>query len=316
MHHADVVPIRSYADDDRGARFGIRSGSVTVGNLLPHRHDYFEILFFVSGGASQRISIRECEGRSGSIFFVAPMTPHQMRFRPSDSCFIIYFDLAFLRPEFGSSIEIDAELLSRVPELAPFAYQKDIDFVLSDGDVGLLKSLCDRMVAERQAARLCSWEVIRSQLVLLLCEVAQRYEREIVTLMRERPPGGGAERHVKGVMKFIAGNLDKKIMLTDAADKVAVSPNYLATLLKRETGKTFVELVTEKRIDRACELLTFTGMRVSQISDAVGFVDFDYFCRRFKQITGETALQFRARNAVARSAAREGHGAGSMSAVA
>jgi hypothetical protein len=44
-------------------------------------------------------------------------------------------------------------------------------------------------------------------------------------------------------------------------------------------------------------------------------VDFDYFCRRFKQITGETALRFRARNAVAQSAGSETRRARSMSAV-
>jgi two-component system response regulator YesN len=67
----------------------------------------------------------------------------------------------------------------------------------------------------------------------------------------------------------------------------------------------------ERRIDRACELLTVTGMRVSQVADAVGFADFDYFCRRFKQITRETPLQFRTRNAVA----QDRDGARSMSAA-
>lgn len=52
-------------------------------------------------------------------------------------------------------------------------------------------------------------------------------------------------------------------------------------------------------MDRACELLSFTDLRVSQIGDAAGFADFDYFCRRFKQVVGCTPLEFRARHAVA-----------------
>jgi AraC-like DNA-binding protein len=39
-------------------------------------------------------------------------------------------------------------------------------------------------------------------------------------------------------------------------------------------------------------------VRVSQVADAVGFSDFDYFCRRFKQVTGQTPLQFRTGRAV------------------
>lgn len=298
MGQAYAVPVYSFADEVPGARFGIRSELVAAGNRLPHRHDYFEVLFFVSGGSSQRISIREYLSRRGSIFFISPMTAHQVRFDPSNRCFILYFDLAFLRPDLASCTDIDTELLARAPELAPFAYQQDIDFTLSEEDILLFKTLCDRMLAERAFPRLCSEEIIRSYLVILLSEVTQRYERQIRALTCDRPPNGGGERRVKRVMKFIADNLAKKMSLTAAAQKVAVSPNYLASLLKRETGKTFVELVTEKRIDRACELLTFTSERVSEVADAVGFSDFDYFCRRFKQVTGQTPLQFRTGHAV------------------
>jgi AraC-like DNA-binding protein len=294
MGQTCAVPIYSFADEVPGARFGIRSELVAAGNRLPHRHDYFEVLFFVSGDSPQRISIREYLSRRGSIFFISPMTAHQVSFDPSNRCFIVYFDLAFLRPDLASCTEIDTELLARAPELAPFAYQQDIDFILSERDIALLKELCDRMLAERAFPRLCSEEMIRSYLVILLSEVTQRHERQIRALMRDRPPNGGGERHVKRVMKFIGENLAIKMSLTGAAQNVAVSPNYLASLLKRETGKTFVELVTEKRIDRACEILTFTAERVSQVADAVGFSDFDYFCRRFKQVTGQTPLQFRA----------------------
>lgn len=47
-------------------------------------------------------------------------------------------------------------------------------------------------------------------------------------------------------------------------------PNYLASILKREKGNTFIELVTEKRMDTASELLVFTHLRVSQIAAAAG----------------------------------------------
>jgi AraC family transcriptional regulator, transcriptional activator of pobA len=299
MAQINPIPICSYADDGIGARFGIRSERMAAGNRLPHRHDYFEVLFFVSGASTQSISIREHLTRRGSVFFISPMTAHQVRFDPTDSCFVLYFDLAFLRPDLAATpSDIDIELLARVPELAPFVYQKDVDFILSDGDIDVLKALCDRMLAERLSPRLCSAEIIRSHLVILLAEVTQRYEHQVRALMHNRPPSGGRERHVRGVMKFIATNLAERFSLTDAARKVSVSPNYLAGLLKRETGKTFVELVTEQRMDRACELLTFTSMRVSQIADAAGFVDFDYFCRRFKQVTRYTPLQFRACHAI------------------
>ena len=275
---------------------------MAVGNRALHRHDYFEVLFFASGNSSQRISIWEHVTRRGSIFFVSPMTAHQIRFSEDDACFVIYFDLGFLRPELAGAgfEEIDVELLSRAPELAPFVYQSEIDFELNDAEIVQLTSLCERMLEESTKVSLYADDIARACLIQLLANLAQRYESQIRVLMRERPPGGGGERHVKGVMKFIATSLTKKISLSQAADAVSVSPNYLAALLKRETGCTFVELLTRKRMEAACELLAFTKLRVMQVAYAAGFDDVDYFCRRFKQVLGSTPLDFRKVHSISR----------------
>jgi AraC-like DNA-binding protein len=296
---ANTVPIRSFADGVVGPRFGIRSERASDGNRLLHRHDYFEVIFFVSSCASQRIAIHEHPSRRGSIFFISPMTAHQVRFSESDSCYVIYFDLGFLRPDLSSGEELDLDLLNRAPELAAFAYQQQIDFTLSETDTECLLELCRRMESEASSSRLCSNEIVRSLLTQMLASVVQRHEADICRLMREQPPCGGTERHVRGVMKFIADNLLEKVSLADAAKAVCVSPNYLASLLKRETGSTFVELVTEKRMDIASELLAFSNMRVSQVAAAAGFADFDYFCRRFKQVVGCSPLEFRAKHSIA-----------------
>ncbi|MFW7349565.1 MAG: AraC family transcriptional regulator [Pigmentiphaga sp.] len=297
----DPVPVRSYADETVGPRFGIRSERMNGGRHLLHKHDYFEVLFFVSSAEPQRIAIREHVARRGSIFFVSPMTPHQARFDASHACFVMYFDLEFLRPDLKQRpMAIDAELLARVPELAPFVYQQNVDFMLSGADIDILKALCDRMLAEHLAPRLCSDEIIRSCLTMLLAEVTQRYEERILALIDQHPPLGGAERHVKAVMDYIDAHVDRRMSLADAAGRAAVSPNYLANLLKRETGKTFVELATERRMAHASQLLAYSRLRVSQVAEAAGFSDIDYFCRRFKQVVGCTPLEFRSRHTLER----------------
>lgn len=304
------VPIQSYAD--KGAprpRFGIRSEGMTAGNRLVHRHDYFEVLFFASRASAQRIALREYVTRRGSIFFISPMTPHQVRFDGEATCFVLYFDLAFLRPDIAAcGLGIDLDLLGRVPELAPFVYQRDLDFVLPPASASSIQAMCARMLREREFPRLCSSEVIRANLMMLLAEVVQQYEPQIRSLMRSQPPNGGVERHVKGVMQFIDRHLRDRASLTDAARSVAVSPNYLATLLKRETGRTFVELMTERRIERAGEFLAFGSLRISQIAQEAGFADVDYFSRRFRQITGLSPSEFRAKYSI-RSAISRPNGA-------
>lgn len=289
-----LVPVQSFADGLFGSRFGIRSQKMAAGDRRLHRHDYFEILFFVASGAPQRIYLRDYLVRSGSIFFVSPMTPHQPRFGPDDVCYVIYFDLAFLHLELAGLKDSAPKTLARLPELAPFFFQQHIDYALTDAQVELLQGLCERMLQEQHEPRLCSHAVIRASLTLLLSEISQSYEADICALMRKSPPLAGGERHVQRALEFIERNLAEKITLSQAAEAAAVSPNYLATLLRRETGQTFVELVTARRMDKACELLSYTRLRVSQIGDAVGFFDVDYFCRRFKKVMGYTPMEYRA----------------------
>ncbi|HEY9445679.1 MAG TPA: helix-turn-helix transcriptional regulator, partial [Burkholderiales bacterium] len=80
-----------------------------------------------------------------------------------------------------------------------------------------------------------------------------------------------------------------------AAAAAGLSPHYLAHLVKKETGKTFVELVTERRMERACELLSHTGMKIAEVAAAVGFEDDAYFARRFKQRYGIAPGSYRIR---------------------
>ncbi|MCZ7564656.1 MAG: hypothetical protein M5U08_13495 [Burkholderiales bacterium] len=81
------VRIRSFADEDvLRPRFGIRSGGMAAGNRLSHRHDDFEVLFLASEASARRIGLHERAIRHGRIFFIAPMTPHQMRFDADAAC--------------------------------------------------------------------------------------------------------------------------------------------------------------------------------------------------------------------------------------
>jgi AraC-like DNA-binding protein len=97
------------------------------------------------------------------------------------------------------------------------------------------------------------------------------------------------------VSRYIRENLTRRITLTDAAAAAVLSPNYLAHLLKKDTGKTLTELVTERRMERARELLAHTALRVAEIARSVGFDDEAYFARRFRQWYDISPREFRQR---------------------
>ncbi len=67
----------------------------------------------------------------------------------------------------------------------------------------------------------------------------------------------------------------------------------LSRMVKKYTGSTWQALVQKKRLSRACELLTGTDLSVSDIAAAVGYENFSFFHRLFKESLGMTPRQFR-----------------------
>lgn len=80
--------------------------------------------------------------------------------------------------------------------------------------------------------------------------------------------------------------MNQDLSLVFVSTEIAVSPNYLSALLKRDTGSTFKDLLTRKRIEKAKELLMFTSMKVREISEKCGYNDQHYFSYCFKKYTG------------------------------
>lgn len=80
------------------------------------------------------------------------------------------------------------------------------------------------------------------------------------------------------------GNAD--ISLVSVSNEIGISPNYLSTLIKKETGKTFIDLLTGKRIEMARELVTCTSLKIREIAERCGYSDQHYFSYCFKKYSG------------------------------
>lgn len=79
----------------------------------------------------------------------------------------------------------------------------------------------------------------------------------------------------------------------DIADYVGLSVNRLGVLIKKETGKTINEYLSEIRIEKAIEFLEKTNMRIYEISNKCGYKSSQYFSQIIVQRTGKRPIDFR-----------------------
>lgn len=86
---------------------------------------------------------------------------------------------------------------------------------------------------------------------------------------------------------------DEDLSLTGVSNMLAVSPNYLSTLIKKTKKKNFITLLTERRMKAAHDMLLCSGMKVLEIAEKCGYSDQHYFSYCFKKFYGESPNKVR-----------------------
>lgn len=103
------------------------------------------------------------------------------------------------------------------------------------------------------------------------------------------------DRSVEKAQQYIRENyMNEEISLNVVSKFVNLSPTHFSMIFGQESGKTFVEFLTETRIEKAKELLLCTPKRSSEIAYEVGFRDSHYFSYVFKKIVKCSPREFRA----------------------
>lgn len=104
-------------------------------------------------------------------------------------------------------------------------------------------------------------------------------------------------------LEYIEAHLGEEITREDAARAAGLSPSHFSHLMRAKTGRSFTELLTRLRVDRACHMLAHTELGLVQIAFECGFGDQSYFTRVFRKDTGRTPGDYRRENRVGANAA-------------
>ncbi len=98
---------------------------------------------------------------------------------------------------------------------------------------------------------------------------------------------------VQTVKEHIDKNLDKDITRESLAEMVYLNQDYLARIFKKEIGESIGNYIMGKRVEVAKEYLEKTGESVNSIAIKVGYDNFSYFAKIFKDRTGMTPKEYR-----------------------
>jgi len=98
---------------------------------------------------------------------------------------------------------------------------------------------------------------------------------------------------IEAVKTYIEQNFREPVSLNEAAMHVSLSPSYLSSIFKKQTGHAFMEYLQQIRIEEAKKLLKTTDWDILRICLESGFRNQSHFNRAFKKATGKIPKQFR-----------------------
>ena len=115
------------------------------------------------------------------------------------------------------------------------------------------------------------------------------------------------EHSMDRIKKYIDEHFQEDIRREDLAELVYLNVDYMSRVFKKDTGVSISTYLIRARVEKAKALLTESRMPINAIAQYVGYSNFSYFTKMFKENTGCSPLEYRRRYA-AHGADKNNHG--------
>jgi AraC family L-rhamnose operon transcriptional activator RhaR len=245
-------------------KFAMHRHLPELASVNPHRHGWSQAILYLSGNGRQRFAGGEAGVEPGTLVLLPPGVPHSFvrSGRRAPLCLLIDFRFKLPRAKAVVCCVNRSELAQIRQNLA-----------------SLLKH-------QIRGEHPLHWE--SSVLVLQLLMVLLRSAGWI-----DRVPLGKTKQGAVIVQRLV--NLELHSPLSEFIRKSGYQRDYLNRLVKKEVGLTLGQYRTQQRLLLAKRLLT-QGVRVAEVSTAVGLLDQSYFARWFRKQTGQPPLVWNRRH--------------------
>lgn len=98
---------------------------------------------------------------------------------------------------------------------------------------------------------------------------------------------------IYSIGKYVVVHVDERLTLESVSNGVFLNKCYISHIFKKVAGISFVDFMTDVKIDRAKILLLDEERKIYDIAATIGYSDGEYFCKIFKKATGITPSEYR-----------------------
>lgn len=101
------------------------------------------------------------------------------------------------------------------------------------------------------------------------------------------------EKPISQSIAYMKSNIDKLLTVDDLANQMNYSSSHFTSLFKKTTSVSPIEYFIKLKVQHACQLLSQTDLRISEVARKLGYDDSFYFSRLFKKVTGKSPKDYK-----------------------
>jgi AraC-like DNA-binding protein/mannose-6-phosphate isomerase-like protein (cupin superfamily) len=252
-----------------------------------HKHNYIEINYVYNGELTQKVGGEQITLKKGELLFLNQHIEHEIEACAQEDI-VINFIIQPQFFEFIFSYLTSENMISNFLINSLYNNTQNGQFLyFKVARVTNIQELLKKIIMEIMNPSFMSESTIKLYMGLLMIEFIKHADK--VEHKEEQ-----SLQHVIMVesLKYIEENF-QEASLYELASRLNQPHYWLSKNIKKATNYTFKELLQEKRLNKAKELLENTDMPISAVIENVGYDNISYFYRIFKSKYGQTPKQYR-----------------------
>ena len=135
-----------------------------------------------------------------------------------------------------------------------------------------------------------NYTFLNSMLVLFWAQLLRYHENHIESILTKDTFGSSMTE----ILNYLNHNY-QTATLSDTAGYFGYSVSHFSTLIKEGTGRTFLQIIRDIKLNQACRALCETILSIPAICELVGYETPEHFMRTFKKAYGMTPGEYRKR---------------------
>jgi two-component system response regulator YesN len=167
--------------------------------------------------------------------------------------------------------------------------KNELSFTMTIGVGGVFQGITEIQHSYKQATEALNYKMFQGKGKVIEYRKVRTIERDDANNKNQNKNW----KLIQEIIDYVQERMKNNITLRDVAEQFSFSPNYLGLLFKEVTGKNFSEYLIMMRLEKACDLLKNTNLKIYEVADVVGHRYLPYFSRQFKETYGVTPLEYR-----------------------